>query len=267
MLPKYLVIFNDTLERFNSKFPRQKWTEEFKDNLINDYSFFSARVEDNKLKYGDTIQFLNNESVKGIPNLNSLLGITEHQQILKKLIDSLNGLNAFALSEELIKKLHGALMESPYAWEADFKPELVGNYRNVPAVGSRLPYFDNKEYIAHFNLEVVMPSHVDIFNNKFLNIDNSTYETHLLTIVAYFHNKFLNYLHPFADGNGRVCRIIMGALLMSNNCPPIFPQITDQDKQVEYITKIVDCEINNTDAILVEYFAKGMTEYLLNRLK
>jgi Fic family protein len=116
-------------------------------------------------------------------------------------------------------------------------------------------------------LEVVLPSHVDIFNNKFLNIDNSTYDTHLLTIIAYFHNKFLNYLHPFADGNGRVCRIIMGAVLMSNNCPPIFPQITDQNKQMEYITKIVDCEINNTDDILIQYFAKGMTEYLLGRLK
>lgn len=267
MLPEYLVIFNQTLESFNNKFPRQYWTEEFKNNLINDYSFFSARVEDNKLMYGDTIRFLNNESVKGVTNLNSFLGISEHQQILKNLIDSLDVGQNFYLTEELIKKIHGALMESPLAWETDFKPELVGNYRNVPAIGFREPLFENKDYIPHFNLEVAMSSYIDLFNNKFENINNTVYETHLLTTIAYFHNKFLNSLHPFADGNGRVCRIIMGAVLMSNNCPPIFPQITDQDKQVEYIIKIVDCETYNSDEMLIEYFAKGMTDYLIIKLR
>jgi Fic family protein len=195
------------------------------------------------------------------------LGIAEHQSILKQLISGLDNVNEFVLSEELIKELHAALMESPFAWETDFKPELVGNYRNIPAVGSREPFFENKEYIAHFNLDVIMPSYVDIFNNKFRQINNTNYETHLLTVIANFHNTFLNKLHPFADGNGRVCRIIMGAILMSNNCPPIFPQIIDQNKQVEYITKIIECEKNQTDEILTEYFARGMTNYLLERLK
>ena len=266
MLPEYLQIFNETLEQFNSRFPRKQWSEEFKNNLINDYSFYSARIEDSKLQYGDTIRFLNNESIKGI-NLNSLLVISDHQSILKKLIDSLEvTTESFVITEDLIKKLHGTLMESPYAWETDFKPELVGNYRNVPAVGSREPYFENKDYIAHYNLEVIMPSHIDIFNNRFSKIDNTNYDNHLLTTVAFFHNQFLNSLHPFADGNGRVCRIIMGAVLMSNNCPPIFPQITDQEKQVEYITKIVECENANNDELLVKYFANGMTNYLLERL-
>ncbi len=263
MLPEYLSNFNEALQKFQKKYPRENWPIHFRDSLINDYSFYSARVEDSKLEYGDTIRFLNDESVRGI-NFDSLLGISEHQSVLK---DLLNSLDIFELSEDTIREIHGCLMKSPLAWEIDFKPELVGNYRNIPTVGSREPFFENKEYSPHFNLEIIMASYIDIFNSKMEDIDNSVSEKHLLTRIAYFHNKFLNEIHPFADGNGRVCRIIIGAILMVNNCPPIFPQITNQDQQVEYISTIVKCEQDQSDNVLVEYFARGMTDYLIRRLE
>lgn len=262
MLPEYLSAFNDVLSQFQEKFPREQWTEGFRASLVNDYSFFSARVEDSKLQYGDTIRFLNNETVRGV-NLHSLLGVSEHQSVLKNVLDNLND---FTLTEDIIKSIHRSLMESTLAWETEFKPELVGNYRNVPTVGSREPFFENKEYAPHYNLEIIMASYVDMFNGKFNAIDNSNAETHLLTRIAYFHNKFLNDIHPFADGNGRVCRIIIGAILMANNCPPIFPEIKTQEEQIEYISIIVKCEQNKSDELLVEYFAKGMTAYLLKRI-
>lgn len=158
-------------------------------------------------------------------------------------------------------------MESHLAWETEFKPELVGNYRNIPTVGSREPFFENKEYASHYNLEIIMTSYIGLFNDRFNDIENSNTEKHLLTRIAYFHNKFLNEIHPFADGNGRVCRIIIGAVLMTHNCPPIFPEITTQEQQIDYISTIVKCEKNKDDTFLVEYFAKGMTAYLLKRVK
>jgi Fic family protein len=153
------------------------------------------------------------------------------------------------------------------AWDTGFKPELVGNYRNVPTVGSRQPFFEDKEYTAHYNLEIIMESWIEQFNNRFSDIDNAIENKHLLTRIAFFHNKFLNDLHPFADGNGRVCRIIIGAILMLNNCPPIFPEITSQEEQIEYITTIVNCETEKSNILLVKYFAEGMTNYLLRRIK
>lgn len=262
MLPAYLIKFNEVLSDFQTSFPKSKWTQEFKDSLINDYSFFSARVEDPKLDYGDTIRFLNNESVRGI-NFDSLLGIAEHQTVLKNLLENIEH---FQLTENTIKKVHFSLMSSPLAWETDFKRELVGNYRNVPTVGSRQPFFEDKEYSAHYNLNFIMATFIDMVISRLEDIDNCTVEKHLLTRVAYFHNRFLNEIHPFADGNGRVCRIIIGALLMINNCPPIFPRIINQSEQIEYISTIVRCESEKNDFPLIEYFAKGMTAYLLSRL-
>lgn len=263
MLPDYLVKFNEALATFLEKFPRDKWSTEFRNSLINDYSFYSARVEDSKLQYGDTIRFLNNETIRGV-NLNSLMGISDQQGVLKNLLDTLND---FILSEESIKEIHRSLMNNPFAWETEFKPELVGHYRNIPTVGSRQPFFEDKEYVAHYNLENIMDTWLEMFNNRFLDIDNSSEEKHILTRIAYFHNKFLNELHPFADGNGRVCRIVIGAILMKNNCPPIFPEITNQEEQIEYITTIVTCEKQEIDTPLIKYFAEGMSDYLLRRIR
>lgn len=261
MLPDYLIEFNKALKEFQHKFPKNTWSEAFRLSLINDYTFYSARIEDSKLQYGDTIRFLNDETVRGI-NLNSLMGVSDHQTILKGVLDNLQ---KFELTEEFIKNIHRSLMGNPFAWETDFKPELIGNYRNIPTIGSREPFFENKEYVAHYNLEIIMATYVDMFNEKFEGINNEVTESHLLTQIAYFHNKFLNEIHPFADGNGRVCRILIGAILMNNQCPPIFPKITTQEEQVAYISTIVACEQAKNDELLVKYFAEGMTEYLLER--
>lgn len=53
MLPDYLQNFNEALQKFQDKFPKGKWSSGFKESLINDYSFYSAKIEDEKLHYGD----------------------------------------------------------------------------------------------------------------------------------------------------------------------------------------------------------------------
>lgn len=263
MLPIYLSNFNKALSEFQHKFPRNNWSETFRLSLINDYSFYSSRVEDAKLQYGDTIRFLNNETIRGV-NFNSLMGVSDHQMILKGLLDNLQEFN---FTEEGIKNIHASLMANPLAWETEFKPRLVGDYRNVPTVGAREPHFENKEYAPHYNLEIIMSSFIDSFTSRLNDVDNEIEQKHLLTRIAYFHNKFLNVIHPFADGNGRVCRIVIGAILMKYNCPPIFPEIVTHEEQFEYISTIVKCEQNKSDELLVQYFAKGMTDYLLKRIE
>ena len=263
MLPDYLLEFNKLLSAFQTKFPRKKWSSKFKNDLINDYTFFSAKIEDPKLEYGETIRFLNDETIRAV-NLASLHGVSEHQAVLSKLI---NGINEFDWSEEVLFSIHRDLMNSPIAWEGNFRPELVGNYRNIPVIGSRQPFFEDKEYLPHPNLKVVLPSWLEIFKAQFSQIDNSTLENHLLSRVAFFHNKFLNEIHPFADGNGRVCRIIIGALLMQNDCPPIFPQIISHDQQMEYISTIVTCEKSKSNEPLLKFLAIGMSNYLKARIK
>lgn len=196
--------------------------------------------------------------------MKSLTAVAAHQEVLKNLIAEID---SFELTEEAIKNIHCLLMADEQAWEVDFKPHLVGAYRNIPTIGSRSPYFEDKEYAPHFNLDITMPSHLNIMSNHLSDIDNSIKEKHLLTRTSHFHNVFLNEVHPFADGNGRVFRIIIGLLLMQNNCLPIFPRITLHEEKINYIQTIVSCEKEKSDIPLVKYLAEGMTAYLLERLK
>jgi Fic family protein len=263
MLPPYLIRFNQTLADFQIKFPKQYWTGSFKSSLINDYTFYSSRVEDARLEYGDTIRFLDDQLVKK-EKLGSLLDIANHKNVLQSVIDRYD---TFELSEDTIKSIHKDLMSSELSWDGKFKPELVGNYRNIPTVGYREPLYPNKEYVPHFNLEFAMPSNLDLMARKFENVNNSDYDSHLLTALAYFHNIFLNKLHPFADGNGRVCRIIMGTIMMKHNCPPVFSSILSNEDMMEYITAIIVCEKAESDEPFVEYLANGMADYLGKRIR
>lgn len=263
MLPNYLTRFNIALEQFQEKYPRPNWSDNFKKNLVNDYSFYSARIEDEKLQYGDTIKFLNDQLVKK-GKMKSLLDVSNHKDVLLSVI---NRYEAFELTEDSILEIHKDLMSSEMSWELDFKPHLVGNYRNIPTIGYREPFFRNKEYVPHYNLEMVMSSYIDMFNAKFGAIDNSKEETHLITALVFFHNIFLNRIHPFADGNGRVCRIIMGTILMKNDCPPIFVKITSDEDRFEYINTIVECEVSDSDLPLIEFLANGISESLESKVQ
>jgi len=262
MLADFLIRFNTALEKFRNRFPRPNWSEEFINSLVNDYSFYSARIEDDKLSYGDTIRFLNNQLVKK-GKMKSLLDVSNHKDVLLSLI---NNYENFELREDTIKSIHKDLMNSEFSWEDEFRPHLVGQYRNIPTIGYREPYFDNKNYAAHYNLEFAMATLIDRFTMKFAAIDNNHDDTHLITALAFFHNEFLNEIHPFADGNGRVCRIVLGTFLMKYNCPPIFLTIESDDNRFEYINSIVECERRDSDLPLIELLANGLSESLEAKL-
>ena len=53
----------------------------------------------------------------------------------------------------------------------------------------------------------------------------------VLKASAYLHAKF-EYIHPFADGNGRVGRTILNYYLMTRDYPPLI--IYDEDKRAYY---------------------------------
>lgn len=66
---------------------------------------------------------------------------------------------------------------------------------------------------------------IEEINNQEFNVGNT------LIASAYLHAKFEN-IHPFADGNGRVGRLLTNYLLLVNNHPPLIFQ--EKNKKFYY---------------------------------
>lgn len=45
MLPDYLASFNNNLRRFQKQFPVKRWSQQFRESLINDYTFFLQELK------------------------------------------------------------------------------------------------------------------------------------------------------------------------------------------------------------------------------
>jgi Fic family protein len=108
-------------------------------------------------------------------------------------------------------------------------------------------------YIRPDGVSFAMASLIKETNEALRNVNSRNIESHPLTIATRFHFVFLNRIHPFGDGNGRIARIFMNLILLQNGFPPIF--IDQIDKKL-----YLDCFTQE------EKKAGTMLEFMTNRL-
>lgn len=82
-----------------------------------------------------------------------------------------------------------------------------------------------------------------------------------LILAAVIHNQFEN-IHPFADGNGRVGRILLNNILIKHNLPPVS---IDFKNRIEYYASLQAYEKNHDLKPTIELYLKEYKE-LKNKL-
>ena len=102
---------------------------------------------------------------------------------------------------------------------------------------------------------------VETVNNMIFNVKFDAVETHPITIATYFHNRFLGEIHPFADGNGRICRIITNDILLKSGFPPIFIKDTNKFEYFKLFEKSSSVELFP----MLDFFANQLVESLLSK--
>jgi len=85
---------------------------------------------------------------------------------------------------------------------------------------------------------------------KWYNKNNKKYPALILGAVV--HNQFEN-IHPFADGNGRVGRIILNNILIKHNLPPMNINLKNQ---IEYYNTLQEYELNQNLKPTIELYIK-----------
>ena len=181
------------------------------------FAYHSGKIENDKVTYHDTREIFEHDGVTSYTgDLRTLFEIRNAKEANEYFLSAFN--KRLPVSEKLIKDFQRLLTQNTYdtrRWQLGERP---GEYKKHDYVTGReeigAPPEDVKEEIAE-----LMDELQDIPPEK------------ILTAAAFFHVKFEN-IHPFADGNGRVGRLIMNYLLVLHDHPPII--IHEEDRKAYY---------------------------------
>lgn len=76
-------------------------------------------------------------------------------------------------------------------------------------------------YLFMRNLKTTPPEKVEEEMEKLIKwYDENKEKLHPIRLTSEFHARF-EIIHPFEDGNGRVGRVLLNAILLENNYPPL----------------------------------------------
>ena len=182
------------------------------------FAYNSGKIENDDITYNDTREVFENGTVSNYTGSPRALFEQQNQKLCYELLKE-KILARKALSIDLIKEIHRVLTSGTY------------DERRYIENQERPGEFKKHDYITGIH-EVGSPfKEVESDLDELISEMNDYDGSNLLQAAAYLHLKF-EYIHPFADGNGRVGRTLMNYYLMINSHPPII--IYDEDKHLYY---------------------------------
>lgn len=185
------------------------------------FAYNSGAIENDKITYHDTREIFNNGKIINFTgDLKTLFEINNQKDCYDYLLVKI--VEKSPITEECIKKIHKILTKGTY----DERRYVINKERPGE--------YKKHDYVTGIN-EVGSP--VEDVKNDVKNLVeeiNSTTPKKMEEIIktaVYTHNV-IEQIHPFADGNGRVGRILANYILMINDLPPII--IYNEDKKYYY---------------------------------
>jgi Fic family protein len=181
---------------------------DIRDQFILKLTYHSNKIEGSTLSEPDTAAILFDNAALPDKTLTEQLEVKNHQSALNYLFDHLS--KKEKIDEKLVLKLHSILMNS-------ILPD-AGGFRNHPVriTGVNLPTANH----------VSVPK---LTSELMQTLDNN--EKDVIASSAHIHSKF-EQIHPFSDGNGRVGRLLMNAMLLEANFAPAV--IQEKQKRLYY---------------------------------
>lgn len=201
------------------------------DQIILELTYHTNGLEGSSLSEGDTAAILfENASIPSKP-LAEQLEAKNHQTAALYLFDYLQ--KSKTITEDLILKMHAILLNSVH-------PD-AGFYRRygVRIVGANVPTA-NYLKVPELMRELV----VDINRKK----------SDIIAQAAAIHARF-EQIHPFMDGNGRIGRLILQAMLLKHNLPPA---VIQKEKKLFYLKNLNKAQIDGDYSLLEDFLCDAI---------
>jgi Fic family protein len=196
--------------------PGKDWDDAFFRKVKLEFTYTSNKLEGNTLTYGQTIKLLRDFVTPKDATKGEVLDMINHQKILDNIFINYRSQE---ISEENIKELHRELMKDRAQWADDglYRPGQYKEFENMTVRATGKIH----TYLLPGQVAAGMKDLVSITNDSLRKSDPKDINLHPLTIATYFHQQFLNVIHPFSDGNGRIGRIFLNLILLKNGYSPI----------------------------------------------
>ena len=197
----------------------------------------SNAIEGTTLSFGETKELLELGHTAGHKPLGEQLVILGFAKAYDVIIREATNPNNI-IDSSFIKDIHAIMFEDALKVVPEFVSKPIGAYR----LGER--------YIKGVDVKLSLPHQIsnDIENLLYRFKSNAM----SLADITEFHILF-ERIHPFADGNGRVGRLIMAYQAIQNN---IVPPLIKNESRDEYLKAI-----NNKDDLL-EFLEESINKSL-----
>jgi Fic family protein len=184
------------------------------------FAYNSGKIENEAVTYNDTREIFENGRVLGYTgDLRTLFELSNQRLCYELLKPKIAAKEPLTIA--LIKETHAVLMGGAY------------DERRYVEQGERPGEFKKHDYVTGIAEVGSLPEDVESELSELLDELAEYEEKDTLKVAAYFHERF-EYIHPFADGNGRVGRTLLNYYLMIHGHPPVI--IYDEDKRAYYDT-------------------------------
>ncbi|MCM1440429.1 MAG: Fic family protein [Roseburia sp.] len=199
-----------------------KSTEDEYNRLLKDfwltYTFNSNNIENGRLNYHVTREVFEGSeiTVSGV-HPRDVVEAQNSKFVRNKVVKNL--LNKTTITPELIMSMHKMYMNGLYDDRRYSRGERPGTFKV-------------NDYCVGLTGEGSLPDEVSKDISDLCSEVENINEDKILESAAFFHLMFES-IHAFADGNGRVGRLMTNYMLMLHNHPPI--NIFSEDKETYYL--------------------------------
>lgn len=215
------------------------------------FAYHSGKIENEEITYHDTREiFENGKALNFTGNPRALF----EQQNQKLCYDFLREkiVEKEPLTVALIKEVHAILTGGTF------------DERRYIERGERPGAFKKHDYVTGIHEVGYAPGEVESAVSELVNeLAELGPDADILKAAAYFHARF-EYIHPFADGNGRVGRTLLNYFLMIHGEPPLI--VYDEDKKA-YYKALERYDVDEEIDLLTEFLQAETTKTWIKTLE
>lgn len=221
--------------------------KDYASDLLVRMTHHSVAIEGNTLSLPETVSILLHDTVPGRVSLREVYEVVNHRQAMDFLFDKQQVKEPLSLAE--IKEVHRSLMDRLHHERGQFK-----THQNA---------------IVGADFETALPEQVGMLMARWVDNVNhrlslSPTKNDVISLACASHIQF-ERIHPFADGNGRVGRLILNKILLQHGIAPLIIGKSDKAQYIEYLAKFdvqgfvafTEDKVQKEQARIEQFGAKG----------